>query len=103
MLFSANLSLYAESLKRISLVIQFFQYRNVFDGSNSPTLDTRIEKLIADMNTIGFEQLNNLWSVLGGKYMPSVLYKIRLVTIEEETIDASGTFIKTIAINENNS
>ena len=102
LLFSVNIpDDYKEALKRLSLIIQFFQYRNVFDSTNSPTLDPKIEKLIADMYTLGFEQANNLWVILGGKYLPSVLYKIRLVVIEDEAIDFEGAFIKSIAINEN--
>jgi hypothetical protein len=98
-LFAVNLSGYTEALKRLSLIIQFFQYRNVFDSTNSPSLNTKIEKLIADMYSLNFEQANQLWGTLGGKYLPSVLYKIRLVGIEEEAIDAESGFIKIISIN----
>lgn len=100
-LFSVNLSSYLEALKRLSLIIQFFQYRNVFDINNSPTLDPNIEKLIAEMYSMGFEQVNHLWGTLGGKYLPSVLYKVRLISIEDEAIDAESGFITSIAINEN--
>jgi hypothetical protein len=101
-LFSVNLAKYPEALKRLSFILTFFQYKNVFDTTNSPDLDPKIEKLIVDMYSLGFEQMNNLWGILGGKYLPSFLYKVRLVGIEEEAIDAESAFIKSIAINENN-
>jgi len=32
-----------------------------------------------------FEELNNLWGVLGGSCIPSVVYKMRLVKIQAST------------------
>jgi hypothetical protein len=101
-LFSVNLNNYTEALKRLSLIIQFFQYRSVFDITNSPSLDPKIEKLLVEMYTLNFEQSNQMWATLGGKYLPSVLYKVRLIGIEEDAIDAESGFIKSIGINENN-
>jgi hypothetical protein len=98
-LFAVSLNNYTEALKRLSFIIQFFQFKNVFTAVNSPTLDPAIEKLIVDMHSLSFEQANQLWATLGGRYIPSVLYKIRLVGIEEGAVDAEGGFIKTITIN----
>lgn len=82
-LFTANFKKYNESLKFLSYLISFFQSKNVFDAKNSPGLNTGIEKLITDLYTISFEQQNNLWGSLGAKYMPSVVYKIRLINVQE--------------------
>jgi hypothetical protein len=109
-LFAVNLSSYSEALKRLSFIIQFFQNKNVFTPANSPTLNPAdglnppdrfpaIEKLIVDMYSLSFEQSNQLWATLGGRYIPSILYKVRLVGIEEDTVDAEGGFIKSITIN----
>ena len=99
-LFSVNDAKYDEALKKLSFIIQFFQYRNVFDPINNPGLDERIEKLVVDMCSLSFEQLNHLWGTLGGKYMPSVLYKIRQVTINEDATTSQAGFIKEIQIND---
>lgn len=108
-LFSANLTNstnvtnnYNEALRRISLIIQFFQNQNVFDQVNSPTLDPGIIKLVVDMYSLSFEQLNHLWGVLGGKYLPSVLYKIRKVSIDEGIAAGEAGFIKEIQLLEKN-
>lgn len=109
-LFAVNLPTYSEALKRLSFIIQFFQNKNVFTPANSPMLNPNdgltppdrfpaIEKLIVDMYSLSFEQSNQLWATLGGRYIPSVLYKVRLVGIEEDIVDAEGGFIKTITIN----
>ncbi len=85
MLFSANFSQnnYEQALKFLSMVVSFFQARNVFDHQNSPALDMEIDKLILELVTPSFEQLNHMWGYLGAKYMPSVVYKLRMVTIQE--------------------
>jgi hypothetical protein len=101
-LFSVNLNSYSEALKRLSLIIQFFQHQNVFTPITHPDLaGTNIEKLIVDLYSLGFEQLNHMWSILGGKYLPSVMYKVRQITINEDVIVSEGGFIKEININEN--
>ena len=42
------------------------------------------------MVNLSFEELNNLWSVLGGTYLPSAVYKVRLVRVEgSQRIEAS--------------
>ena len=55
---------------------------------------------VVDLFSLNFEQVNHLWSTLGGKYMPSVLYKIRQVTIDENLTVSESGFIKTIQLNE---
>jgi len=89
-LFSVNHSSYDTALQYLSLIIQFFQWRNYIDHKNTPpdnglALDQKIDKLIFDMVSMNSEQVNHLWATLGGKYLPSVLYKVRMVTIEDET------------------
>jgi Pvc16 N-terminal domain len=92
---------YEEALMYISYVVRFFQHRNVFTASNSPALDPGIEKLLMELNTLGFEQLNHLWAVLGGKYLPSVLYKMRLVVIDEDLQSGVGELIKNVNVIDN--
>jgi len=35
------------------------------------------------LQSLTFEQLNNLWAMLGSKYIPSVVYRMKLLTIFE--------------------
>lgn len=99
LLIAVNKSDYSEALKLLAFIIQFFQYRFVFDIQNSPSLDPKIEKIIMDLYSLNFEQMNHLWGILGGKYLPSVLYKMRVIGIEDETADASAEPIMEIEIN----
>jgi hypothetical protein len=79
-------SAYQESLKFLSYVIRFFQAKNVFNHINTPDLDENIEKLIMELYSIPFEKQNYIWGSLGAKYLPSVMYKARIVTIMEGDI-----------------
>lgn len=102
LLFAVNLSSYYESLKRLSYIIQFFQYQNVFTSLSTPDLPAGVEKLILDLDTLSFQDLNNLWGIMGSKYLPSVLYKVRLITISEEFVMGQGGLISEMLINANN-
>ena len=78
----ANVGSYDAALKRLSEVITYFQGTAVFDKTEYPDLDP-IEYLIVELYTLSFEQQNQLWASLGAKYMPSVVYKVRLVVIDK--------------------
>lgn len=77
---------YAEALKMLSAAILFFQKNPVFDHHTSPGLDERIEKMILDIENLDRQDLSNIWSTQGGKYLPSVLYKVRMVTFDSQDI-----------------
>ena len=91
---------YKEGLKQLSYVISFFQAKNVFNKDNSPTLaEASIDKLVVELYSYSFEQLNNFWSVLGTHYLPSVLYKIRVITFQEQAIQETALPIEKINVN----
>ncbi|NOW93905.1 DUF4255 domain-containing protein [Mucilaginibacter sp. SG564] len=99
-LFAVNLSTYTESLKRLSFIIQFFQYQNVFTPLSSPDLPAGVEKLILDLNTLSFQDMNNLWGILGSKYLPSVMYKMRMISISEEFAQGNTPLLHEIIVND---
>jgi hypothetical protein len=77
---------YLESLKFLSYTIDFFQRQPIFDHQNTPDLDSRIEKLILGIENLDIRDLSNLWGVLSGKYLPSILYKVRMVTFDADDV-----------------
>lgn len=83
---------YTNSLKVLSYAIGFFQYKNVFDRINAPSLPERIEKIIVELVSPTFEQQNHIWGGMGAKYLPSVIYKVRLL-VYRETLDTEGASI----------
>ena len=77
-LFSAYFADYAEALKHISGVIGFFQANpNYTHESNTVKIE---------LHNIDFRELGNMWSGIGAKYIPSVLYKIRTLNMDEDRI-----------------
>jgi hypothetical protein len=89
-MFAANFSAgnYPEALKFISGTIGFFQRRPVLDHHNSPGLDSRIDRLALEIQNLSTADLSNLWGILGGKYMPSVLYRVRMITFDSTQMTA---------------
>lgn len=77
---------YQEGLKFLSNTISYFQGQDVFDQQNSPGLDSNIEKLILDVQNLDMNDLSNLWSILSGKYLPSVLYKVRMAIYDSNAV-----------------
>ena len=93
---------YVEGLKQLSYAIAFFQSKNVFTPENSPALsgfDTNLSKIVVELYSYSFEQLYNFWSVVGAKYLPSVLYKVKTLRIQENAIQESGEPIEQIFLN----
>ncbi len=90
LMFTANFSgnNYPESLKLLSSTVGFFQSRPVFTHSNSPELDSRIEQLSLEIESLNLSDLSNLWSMLGGSYLPSVVYRMRVLSIDSSQITA---------------
>ena len=89
LLFSANRSTYSKSLKDISKIIEFFQGKKLFNQSNtvfdrnSAAMD-EIDNFCftVELYTPTFEELNYIWGTLGGRQLPSALYKVSMIQIE---------------------
>jgi hypothetical protein len=77
---------YQEGLKFISNTISYLQGQNVFDQQNSPGLDRNINKLVMDIENLDINDLSNLWGILSGRYLPSVLYKLRMVAVDANAV-----------------
>ncbi len=91
---------YEEGLNQLSNVISFFQGKNVFTPDNTPAMaDSDLSKLVVELYSYSFEQQYNFWSILGAKYLPSVLYKVRLLAFQEKRSQGSNTPITNILLN----
>ncbi|MCB0428641.1 MAG: DUF4255 domain-containing protein [Flavobacteriales bacterium] len=96
----ATSSKYTEGLKQLSHIITFFQQKHVFTPANTPTMAaSELEKLIVELYYYGFEQQDNLWTVIGAKYLPSVLYRVRVVRVQEAAVKEQGPPISDISLN----
>ncbi|SKB72073.1 Pvc16 family protein [Dyadobacter psychrophilus] len=99
-LFTATANDYAKSLRDLSNVVGFFQRFSVFDKDATdingdpryPDMNINvppdkpwraIEKIIFKLHPLSFEQQNNLWASLGTKYLPHVVYQVRLLSFAD--------------------
>ena len=101
-LFAANFSTYPQGLKAIANVVGYFQKCSVFTPETHTELDQGVEKIICELQTCSFEQLSYLWGTVGFSYLPSALYKIRLVSIDENAGNRKGSLIQTYDLQAEN-
>jgi hypothetical protein len=96
-MFAANYSgsTYGEALKVIASTIAFFQGRPVFTHANTPTLDDGIEQLTIEIENLNTTDLSNLWGIIGGRYLPSVLYRVRMIAIDSEQLETQPRRVET--------
>jgi len=79
---------YHEALKVLSAAIGFFQARPAFTSQNAASLPAGIERLSIEMVSCDLTMLSNVWSVLGANYLPSALYKIRMLSVQQGWVTA---------------
>jgi hypothetical protein len=82
-LFAAQFKQYSEALKYLAHVLTFFQSHPRFTRDEYPALDPGIEQLVPELQTLSYEQVNQLWAFIGGKQLPSVVYRVRLVLLQD--------------------
>jgi len=103
-LFTVITSNYPIALSALSRIIRFFQSKNVFTHDNvnplwldSPLIkeEDQLEscKLIMDMYSLSFEEINHLWGTLGGKQYPAVLYTMRMLDLKFRAVQKESGLI----------
>lgn len=81
---------YSEAIRFLDLIITYFEEnytleaQNIYDGNN---------KIKIEIETNNLEKVQNIWSTIGAKYLPSVIYKLRLIVVDSNSIT---TFAPTI-------
>lgn len=109
--YNKDLSKYLDGIDKLKNIIYYFQLNKSFFYKNDHTemidyatfmAKTEIEKedyekVTMEFVSLSMEQLNQMWSYLGSKYMPSALYKMRLCTIQN-TPTVSERVVKKIGI-----
>jgi hypothetical protein len=97
LLLIANMNDYQEALKALDQVMSFFQHRPSFAYASMPGLDEPDGRLVFELSSMSMEQVNHLWGALGGKYMPSVVYKAGIVNLRDRQPEAEIPPVEEIA------
>jgi Pvc16 N-terminal domain len=87
---------YLEALKAISFTLVFFQGKQVFTPANTPHLDVSISRIVVDLVNIDLKDLSNFWTALGAKHLPSILFRVRMLTLSADMILDETPDIKTL-------
>ena len=96
---AANSTRYEDAWRNLALVMTCLQAHPYFSVEEYPALNPDIERLVVELQSLSFEQLNQLWAFVGGKQYPSIAYKIRLVALQDITTSALQPPITTITSN----
>ncbi|MEP7120319.1 MAG: DUF4255 domain-containing protein [Byssovorax sp.] len=88
-LFAANLKQYDQALKYLSYVLTYFQAHPSFTQAEHPDLDPRIDRLVVELLSLTYDQLNQVWTFIGGKQLPSAAYKIRMLVLQDPEADVA--------------
>lgn len=89
---------YDESLKYLSTTMEYFQANSLFQQSAFPDLDQRISQLSIEIESLSLQEQSHLYGLLGVKYLPSVLYKIRMITIDSNKIIKDAPIINKVMV-----
>lgn len=86
--------IYGEGLKLISSALMFFQSHPVFTPARVPEMPKGLEKLTVEISNLRVEEVGQLWGNLGGRYVPSVMFKMRSVMIDAGLVTQVTPLIK---------
>ena len=82
-LFAARFQLYEAGLAALGQVLAYFQRNRVFDQRSAPALGPEIERLSMELHTLPLSEQNELWGALRISYHPSLLFRARMIIVED--------------------
>ena len=65
-------------------MVAYFQNHRVFNAENSPDLNEDLQQVTVELVTPTFSEQNEIWGSLRSAYLPSALYRVRLVVFRDQ-------------------
>ena len=96
-LVAANFKFYDQALKYLTWVLLYFQSHPVFTREAAAGLDPQIERLVVELQSLSFEQLNQMWGFVGAKQLPAAVYRVRMVVLQDLAVAGMGPPITEIS------
>lgn len=78
---------YKTGLHWLSLAINFFQEHPCFISSQIE-MPKGVDKLSFELVNLDIDNMSRFWGALGARYQPSVIYKMRMLKISSDTMEA---------------
>lgn len=88
LLFTACFDDYEEALKFLNATIAYYQNHMVINRAQAPDLPEGMRALTFEIANSTYFETHNLWSAMGAKYQPSIIYKVRHVNIQSDDINS---------------
>jgi len=85
-LFAANFTDYSEALKFLDKTLSFFQGHTLFTPQSAPRLPAGLDRLTVELEPISYSEWSYLWGMLGLKYMPGAVYRVRMVSVQDNIV-----------------
>ena len=92
LMFSSRRTTYKDSITDIAKIIRLVQGQNIFETTYSG-IDYRV---VLNMYSPSFEELNHIWAILGGKVFPSIMYVMRVVELNSNKVVQGGGVIESV-------
>lgn len=86
--------IYAEGLKLISAALMYFQSNPVMTPRTTPEMPSGLSQLSIEIANLKAEEIGQLWGNLGGRYVPSVMFKARSVMIDAGAITSVTPLVR---------
>lgn len=72
---------YLEAMEYLDSVLQFFQQHSTINAQSHPNLPEGIQYLQFELSSEDLRENSYIWTMTGAKHTPSVVYKVRSVTV----------------------
>jgi len=82
-LFVARFKQYDIAWEHLAKVIEYLQTHRTFERDAYPDLPAGVDKLTFELVTQSFTEQNDVWNALRTTYLPSALYRVRLVVLRD--------------------
>lgn len=71
------------AMNYLSYILSFFTIKPLFNPRNAPGLPKGIDRLTFEMETQDFQEKGYMWGLVGSNYIPSALYKMRMLSFAD--------------------
>lgn len=85
---------YGEGLKLLSAGVRYFQAHPLMTRQNTPEMPRGLAQLALEISNLRSDELGQIWGNLGGRYVPSVHYKMRSVMIDSDAVIAVEPLVR---------
>jgi len=61
---------------------------------NAPDMDEAIEQILLEMDSLPRHELGNMWTMLGIRYLPSAVYRLRVKIADSQAIQSQSEGVR---------